>query len=71
MRPILWGTIWFVIGMFGWLTFSCIGGTGEAVTGQKDQFMLALVYLFGVLFFFSMPVAITIEIVAWIKRKGE
>jgi len=33
MRPILWGTIWFVIGMFGWLTFSCIGGTGEAVTG--------------------------------------
>jgi len=70
MRPILFGTIWFVIGMFGWLTFSCIGGTGEAVTGQKDPFLHALMYLFGVLFFFSMPVAITIEIVAWIKRRG-
>jgi len=71
MRPILFGTIWFVIGMFCWLTFGCIGGIREAVTGQEDPYWLALTGLFGVLFFFSMPVAIIIEIVAWIKRRGE
>lgn len=69
MRPILWGVIWFVIGMLGWVYFSVIAGVSAGATGKADPLLMGLVYLFGVLFFFSLPVGVIAEIVGWFKRR--
>jgi len=69
MRPILWGTIWFFIGMIGWITFSTICGLSLGFTGECSGILLFLVYFFGLLFFFSLPVSIIVEIVKFVKSK--
>jgi hypothetical protein len=73
MRPIHWGVIWFFIGMVGWVFFSVIVGVGTGLAGQKvteaPPLLLALMYLFGIAFFFSLPVAVIAEIVRWRRNK--
>jgi Na+/melibiose symporter-like transporter len=69
LRPIVWGFILTVVGGILWVMFSFVGAIGELATGEKDVLMLALVYLFGILFFFSFPVAIVIEVVNWVRRR--
>lgn len=69
MRPILWGTIWFVIGMIGWIIFSVLGGTLEGVTGEAQPLLKFFMYFFGVIFFFSLPVGIVAEIICWIRKR--
>ena len=73
MRPIHWGVIWFFIGMVGWVFFSVIVGVGTGLAGQKvseaPPLLLALMYLFGIVFFFSLPVAVIAEIVRWRRNK--
>jgi hypothetical protein len=71
MRPLLWGTIWFAIGLVGWIAFSVIAGIGGAITGTPDPLMMGFVYLFGILFFFSLPIAIIAEIILWIRRRQQ
>lgn len=55
MRPIYWGIIWFFIGMVGWVFFSVIVGIGTAFGGQAPSSLWALMYLFGIAFYFSLP----------------
>ncbi len=69
MRPIAWGTIWFFIGLIGWVTFSILGALEELTTAKISSITMFLIYLFGLLFFFSLPIAILVEIIRWIKRK--
>lgn len=69
MRPLYWGVIWFFIGMVGWIAFSVIYGFGLGLGGSPNPELQALVYLFGLIFFFSLPVAIIAEIVRWRRRK--
>jgi len=68
MRPIYWGVTWFFIGMVGWFFFGVIVELQEAL-GEVNPLILALVYVFGALFFFSLPIAIVVEIVRWRRRR--
>ena len=63
MRPMAWGTIWFVIGLVGWAFF--VEQTGDYMrVGAKLPGMLRfLVNLFSSIFFFSMPVAFAVELI--------
>jgi len=70
MRPILWGIILFFIGLVGWVTFSIVGGLEKFTTAKLSSITIFLIYLFGLLFFLSLPVAITIEIIKWIRSKS-
>lgn len=69
MRPILWGTIWFIIGGAGWLAFSMIGGVLGAATGAPGPIMKPFIWFFGLIFYLSLPVAIIAEIIRWIERR--
>ena len=71
MRPIGWGFIATIGGGILWTMFSVVGAFGEFASGQKDPFMLALVYIFGVMFFFSIPIAIVGEILLWARRRKQ
>jgi len=71
MRPIGWGLILFLIGIIGWLLFSVIYGVGGAITGYVPSIVEFLVILFGLLTLFSLPIAVIIEIVRWIKKKRQ
>ena len=68
MRPIYWGVIWFFIGMVGWIAFSLIVGVVTGLGGQAPGLWI-FVYLFGVLFYFSLPVAIVAEAIRWYRRR--
>jgi hypothetical protein len=68
LRPIYWGVIWFFIGMVGWVFFSVIVGVGEGLGGTAPFGLQALVYIFGLVFFFSLPVAVIAEIVRRSRR---
>jgi len=70
MRPIGWGLIFFLVGITGWLLFSIIYGVGGAITGYVPSIVKFWVLLFGLLALFSLPIAVIIEIVRWIKKKG-
>lgn len=71
MRPIGWGLIFFLVGIIGWLLFSIIAGVGGAITGWVPSIVMFWVVFFGVLALFSLPIAVIIEIVRWIKRQKE
>ncbi len=71
MRPIIWGTIWFVIGMIGWVTFSVFAGICEVTTPGKCGLLTLLVYFFGLLFFFSLPIAILVELMQFFKKRKD
>jgi len=68
MRPILWGTIWFVIGLIGWVVFSIFAAL-SSFGGHQSILMMVLMYIFGIVFFFSLPVAVIAEIILWIRRR--
>ena len=71
MRPIGWGLIFFLVGIIGWLLFSIIYGVGGAITGYVPSIVKFWVIFFGLLAFFSLPIAVIIEIVRWIKKKSQ
>lgn len=54
-----------------WVLFSAVAAAGEFGTGHVDPGMMTLVYLFGILFFFSLPVAIVIEAVKWVRKRRQ
>jgi hypothetical protein len=54
-----------------WVLFSAVAAAGEFGTGRVDPGMMTLVYLFGILFYFSLPVAIVIEVVNWTRRRKQ
>lgn len=70
VRPILWGTIWFFIGMIGWIAFSGLAAAGSLGGKLGDSPMMPYVYIFGVVFFFSLPAGIIGEIVRWKKNRN-
>jgi len=69
LRPIAWGFIATIGGGVLWILLSWAGAIGELATGEKDPVMLALVYVFGVMFLFSFPTAIVAEILLWARRR--
>lgn len=69
MRPIIWGVILTFMGGFFWVIFSVIYGIGLGLGGTQNPTLQALVYIFGFLFFFSVPIAIVAEIVRWARRR--
>jgi hypothetical protein len=71
LRPIAWGFIATFGGGILWVLFSAVAAAGEFGTGRVDPGMMMLVYLFGILFFFSLPVAIVIEAVKWAQRRKQ
>ncbi len=73
MRPITWGTIWFFIGMIGWVYFSVIAGIETGFSGKEasDSSVIGYVYVFGILFFLSLPAAGIAEIIRWRRKKSK
>lgn len=69
MRPIAYGLIVFFGGGIMWVLFSVLAGTETAFQGTS-QFM-PLVYVFGMLFFFSLPVAVGAEVIRWARRRRQ
>ena len=70
MRPIVWGFILTIVGCFFWIIFSVIYGVGLGFGAPENPMLTSLVYLFGALFFFSLPIAIILEIVRWIRHRS-
>ena len=71
LRPIAWGFIAMIGGGVLWVMFSVIAGVSMFASGHADPEVQALMYLFGILFFFSLPVAIVAEIVRYAKRRRQ
>lgn len=69
MRPLLWGTIWFFIGLVGWVIFSIFAALSSFGGAEKSSLFFILMYIFGSIFFFSLPAAIIIEIYQWFRRR--
>lgn len=67
MRPIVWGFILTIVGCFFWIVFSIFAALEQFV--DEPGGLTALMYIFGALFFFSIPVSIVAEIVRW--RRGK
>jgi hypothetical protein len=67
MRPLIPGLITFFGSGILWVYFSVIGGISEAISG--DVSLMPLVQIFGILFFFSMPVTIIAEVIRWKRRR--
>ena len=73
MRPIHYGIIFFAIGLIGWISFSVIIGFGNGISqglgGNANHSLDGYLYLFGMMFFFSLPISIIGEIIRWRKNK--
>jgi len=69
MRPIAYGLIVFFGSGVLWFYFS-ITAALEHFAGQPGL-STALMYLFGLLFFFILPVTFVAEIVRWWRRRKE
>jgi hypothetical protein len=67
LRPIVWGFILTVVGCFFWVLFSFLAAL-EQFVGEVGV-PTALMYVFGTLFFFSLPVTLIIEVVNWVRRR--
>jgi len=63
------GFILTLVGGIFWAIFSVIGALGEIATHDKPTLMLGLMYLFGLLLFFSLPVTVVIELENWVRRR--
>ena len=66
-EPIVYGLIVFFGSGVLWFLFS-VTAAFEAIAGEAGV-STALMYVFGILFFFSLPVAIIAEVVCWWKRR--
>jgi uncharacterized BrkB/YihY/UPF0761 family membrane protein len=70
MRPIVWGLILTVLGGFFWIAFSIFFGIAFALSeGGVPAFDMALIYLTGLTMFFSLPIAVVIEIYNWLRKR--
>lgn len=69
MRPIRWGIVCFLIGMVGYVFLGYYVGLGMMVGAQPSPLFIGLVYLFGILFFLSIPFAIIAEVIRWVRRR--
>jgi uncharacterized protein YbaR (Trm112 family) len=58
-----------VIGGIFWVMFSVIYGVIGGLSGETPLEGMVLIYLFGMLFFFSVPVTIVIEVVNWVRQR--
>jgi predicted Zn-ribbon and HTH transcriptional regulator len=58
-----------VIGGIFWVMFSVVYGVISGLSGENPLEGMILIYLFGTLFFFSLPVTIVIEVVNWVRRR--
>jgi hypothetical protein len=67
MRPILYGLITFFGSGVLWWLFSVSAGLEMFAKGSSSQ--MALVYLFGIIFLFSLPVTVIAEIVRWARGR--
>src|SRR5208283_76879 len=67
MRPILYGIIVFFLGGILWVLFSFVAAA-EQLTGQIGV-GTALMYVFGIVFLFSLPIAIIAEIYQYVARR--
>ena len=67
MRPIGWGLIVFIASGMVWGLSSFMAAsqelTGAAITAAP------IVYGSGLIFFFSIPVAIVAELIRWYRRR--
>ena len=71
LRPIAWGFIAMIGGGVLWVLFSVVAGVSLGITGHASSEVMALMYLFGILFFFSLPVAIVGEVARYAKRRRQ
>ena len=67
MRPIFYGVIVFFGAGVLWFLFS-VTAAFEMLVGEPGQ-STALMYVFGLLFFFSLPVSIVAEIIRWRRQR--
>jgi len=67
MRPIAYGLIAFFGAGTLWFLFSVLAGFQVALAGSSSY--MPLVYVFGVIFFFSLPAAIVAEVIRWRRRR--
>ena len=70
MRPVVYGILLTILGLLGWFIFSFLVAM-ESLSGTPSMINLALMYIFGMLFFFSIPISIVTEIVRWIRKKAQ
>lgn len=56
-----------IFGLIGWLTVSIFTGLGKAVNAKSGLDLL--VYLFGTITFFTIPIGIMSEIIIRIRRR--
>lgn len=70
MRPIYWGLACFFIGMVGYASACVFLPVGYRWQSPSPSLAEALVYLFGFLFFLSIPLSAIAEIVRWRRRKS-
>jgi hypothetical protein len=70
LRPIIWGFILTVVGCIFWLIFSLFAALEtlayEFSGSVSFPLFTVLMYVFGTLFFFSLPVTLIIEVVNWV-----
>jgi hypothetical protein len=55
--------------MVGWIAFSVIYGVGLSLGASPNPTLQAFVYLFGAVFYFSLPVAVVAEIIRWRRKR--
>ena len=69
MRPIAYGLLVFVASCLVWI-LSSFGAAVEGLQGEAGS-VVYVMYISGLLFFFSLPAAIIAEIIRWRRRKKE
>jgi len=62
MRPIFWGLIAFAICAVGWVLFTVVAVVTLGTIRAPANF-------FGILMAASIPVAVLVELILWVKRK--
>jgi len=69
MRPLAYGLIVFFGSGILWVYFSVIAGAESAFGGGTT--MMPYVYMFGLLFFFSLPATVIAEVIRWRRLKKQ
>jgi len=69
MRPLVWGILITVIAFIGWIAVSTYFGIATGLGGDPGEFFLALIWVFGLAWMFSLPLTIGFEIVQWFEKR--